>query len=157
MKEDIIKGKIYSTFANIANSLGYSEVYGRIIACLLTHDGPIPLSEVAKETGYSSSMVSLSIDFLETVDMVKRIKKPGDRKLYLQADGSLLDGLKRAILVKIEKNISNSLQEFDGYKKELSKLKGKESERLLKAIDKLENEVRRMEMYVKILSKIKTP
>ena len=155
--EDDIKKNIYSTFANIANSLGYSEVYGRIIACLLIHEGPVPLSEVAKETGYSPSMISLSIDFLETVGMVKRVKKPGDRKLFLQSNGTLLDGLKRAILVRTEKNISNSLQEFDEYRKELKKLKGKKSERLLEAIEILEKEIKRMDKYVKVLSKIKLP
>jgi len=156
MKDDI-KDKIYSTFANIASSFGYSEVYGRIIACLLMHGDPVSLSDVAKETGYSPSMVSLSIDFLETVGMVKRVKKPGDRKLYLQSSGSLLDGLKRAILVRLEKNISNSLQEFDRYKKELKKLKGKENERLFKAIEKLESEIKRMDRYIKILSRVKLP
>ena len=152
---DSIKEKIYSTFANIASSLGYSEVHGRIIACLLIHKGPSSLSEVAKETGYSTSMVSLSVDFLETVGMVKRVKKPGDRKLYLESNGSLLDGLRRAIIVRVEKNISTSLQEFDEYKKEIKKLKGKESKGSLKAIEKLENEIKRMEKYIKVLSKFK--
>lgn len=157
MKESEIREKIFSTFANIANSLGYSEVYGRIIACLLMHDEPISLSQVAKETNYSSSMVSLSIDFLDTIGMVKRIKKPGDRKLYLQSNGSLLDGLKKALLVRVKKNISNSLQKFDGYKKELKRLKGKESKKLLKAVGKLESEIRRMNKYIKVLSQLKLP
>jgi DNA-binding transcriptional regulator GbsR (MarR family) len=155
MKENEIKEKIYSTFANIANSLGYSEIHGRIIACVLINEGPVALTDIAKETGYSSSMVSLSTDFLETVGMVKRIKKPGDRKLYLQSNGSLLDGLKRAILVRIDKSVSNSLQEFDAYKKELKKLKESESEKLLKAIEKLEGEINKMDGYVKVLSKVK--
>jgi len=157
MEESEIKEKIYSTFANIANSLGYSEVYGRIIACLLIHEGPVTLNDIAKETGYSPSMISLSVDFLETIGMVKRVKKPGDKKLYLQSDGSLLDGLKKALLVRIEKNVSNSLQEFDGYKKELKKLKSKDSEGLFKTIEILEKEIKRLDSYVKILSKAKLP
>jgi len=156
MKGDI-KEKIYSTFANIASSLGYSEVHGRIIACLLIHEDPISLSVVAKETGYSPSMVSLSIDFLETVGMVKRVKKPGDRKLYLKSNGSLLDGLKRALIVRLEKNVSNSFQEFEEYKKELKKISGENSKKLLKAVDKLEHEIKRMDRYIKILSKVKLP
>jgi len=155
--EDNIKEKIYSTFASIASSLGYSEVHGRIIVCLLINENPVSLSEVAKETGYSHSMVSLSIDFLETVGMVKRVKKPGDRKLFLQSNGTLLDGLKKAILVKMEKNTFNCLQEFDEYKKKLKKLKGKESKKLLKTIRILEKEIKRMDKYVKVLSRIKLP
>ena len=154
MKVDEIKEKIYSTFSNIAKSLGYSEVYGRIIACLLINEGPVTLSEVSKETGYSSPMVSLSIDFLENVGMVKRIKKPGDKKLYLQSDGNLLDGLKKVILAKIEKNVSNSLEEFDEYRSKLKKMNNKDSEKLLKAIEILEREIKKMNDYVKVLSEV---
>jgi DNA-binding transcriptional regulator GbsR (MarR family) len=154
MEENEIKEKIYSTFADIASSLGYSEVYGRIIACLLIHEGPVALNDISKETGYSASMVSLSVDFLETVGMIKRVKKPGDKKLYLQSNGSLLDGLKKAIIVRIDKSVSNSLQEFEKYKKEIKKLKNKESEKLLKAVEILEKEIKRMNNYIKVLSKI---
>ena len=87
--------------------------------------------------------------------MVKRIKKPGDRKLYLEYDGNLLDGLRKALLVRIEKKISNSLQEFDEYRKEIKKSKKKDAKILLRSIDKLEEEMKKMEKYVKILSKFK--
>ncbi len=154
MEVDNIKEKIYSTFANIAKSLGYSEVYGRIIACLIINERPVTLSEVSKETGYSSPMVSLSIDFLENVGMVKRVKRPGDKKLYLQSDGNLLDGLKKIILVKIQKSVSNSLEEFNKYKSELKEISNKESDKLLKAIETLEREIKKMDDYVKILSEV---
>jgi len=157
MDTEKIREQIFSTFADIAKNIGYSEVYGRIIACLIVHQEPIALTQVAKETGYSSPMVSLSIDFLETVGMVKRMKKPGDRKLYLQSNGSLLDGLKKAFLVKIEKNVSVNLQEFEKYKEQLKRMKGEEIKRLLKTIETLEKEIKRMDRYVKILSKIKLP
>jgi len=154
MEANGIKEKIYSTFSSIAKSLGYSEVYGRIIACLLINEGPVTLSEVSKETGYSSPMVSLSIDFLENVGMIKRIKKPGDKKLYLQSDGNLLDGLKKVILAKIEKNVSNSLEEFDEYRSKLKRMNNKDSEKLLKAIEILEREIKKMDDYVKVLSEV---
>ncbi len=157
MGTEKIREQIFSTFANIAKSLGYSEVYGRIIACLLVHQEPVALTQVAKETGYSSPMVSLSIDFLETVGMVKRVKKFGDRKLYLQSNGSLLDGLKKAILVKISKNVSTSLQDFEKYKEQLKQIKGKERKMLLKGIETLEKEIKRMDSYVRVLSKIGLP
>jgi DNA-binding transcriptional regulator GbsR (MarR family) len=157
MKEEEIKEKIYSAFANIAKSLGYSEVYGRIIACLIIHEEPVSLSEVAQQTGYSPPMVSLSIDFLETVGMVKRVKRPGDKKLYLQSSGNLLDGLKKVILVKIQNSVSTSLKEFEEYRKEIKELKKKESKNLFKAIDLLEKEIRKMDEYVKILSEMNLP
>ena len=157
MKAKELREKIYSSFADLATSLGYSDVLGRVIACLLTHDFPVPLSRVAQETGYSSSMVSLSVDFLESVGMVRKIKKPGDRKLYLKADGNLLDAVKKIILARIERKVSTTLKEFEDYKKELRKLKDEESKRLLNAINILEKEIRKTSRYVKILSKVKLP
>jgi DNA-binding transcriptional regulator GbsR (MarR family) len=102
-------------------------------------------------------MVSLSIDFLETVGMVKRVKRPGDKKLYLQSSGNLLDGLKKVILVKIQNSVSTSLKEFEEYRKEIKELKKKESKNLFKAIDLLEKEIRKMDEYVKILSEMNLP
>jgi DNA-binding transcriptional regulator GbsR (MarR family) len=157
MDGEKIREQIFSTFAEIAKNLGYSEVYGRIIACLLVHQEPVALTQVAKETGYSSPMVSLSVNFLDTVGMIKRVKRPGDRKLYLQSNGNLLDGLKKAVLVKIEKNVFTNLQEFENYKEQLKQIKGEERNGLLKAIETLEKEIKRMDMYVKILSNIKMP
>jgi DNA-binding transcriptional regulator GbsR (MarR family) len=155
METEKIREQIFSTFASIAKDIGYSEVYGRIIACLLIHQEPVTLNDVAKETGYSAPMVSLSVDFLETVGMIKRVKKPGDRKLYLQSNGSLLDGLKKAILVKLENNVSTSLQEFEKYKEQLKNIKGDEEKKLLKAIETLKKEIKRMDNYMRVLSKIK--
>jgi len=156
-REKKIKERIYSIFADLANCLGYSDVYGRVIACLLIHNNPVSLSEVARETNYSPSMVSLSIDFLESIGMVKKVKKPGDRKLYLQATGNLLDAVKKIIIDKVEKKVNETLEEFSECRKELKKLKGEESKRLLKAINVLEKEIRRMEKYIRILSRVKLP
>lgn len=153
-KEEKIKNKIYSIFADLANSLGYSDVYGRVIACLLIHDHPVPLTEVARETGYSPSMVSLSIDFLESIGMVKKVKKPGDRKLYLQASGNLMDAVKKIIIEKVERKVRETLQEFSRCKEELRVLKGKEKKDLSRAIKILEREIKKIDRYIKILSRV---
>lgn len=155
MNEEEVKAKIYTTFANTAAGLGYSEVHGRIIACLLINENPVPLSVIAKETGYSSSMISLSLDFLESLDMIKRVKRPGDRRLYIAMNGDLLNGLKRAILMKLEKSIVSSTEEFEQYRKEIRAMP--DGEKLLRKIDVLEKEIKRLDRYVRLLSKIRLP
>jgi peptidoglycan hydrolase CwlO-like protein len=49
----------------------------------------------------------------------------------------------------LREKVSSTLEEFEEYKEE--------SERLLKAINILEKEIRRTSRYVKILSKVKLP
>ena len=140
---------IYTTFANTAVSLGYSEVHGRILAVLLASGKTLSLREVARRTGYSLSMISLSLDLLELVGMIKRVKRKGDRKLYVALDGDILEGLRKAIFLKIQKNICDTLNDFEKYK-------GSDKE-INKAITRLEKEIKRLEIYIKKLSEVKLP
>jgi DNA-binding transcriptional regulator GbsR (MarR family) len=145
---DDVKEKLYSTFASVASSMGYSEVHGRIIAALLVAGKSLSLDELCKMTRYSSASISLSLDLLELVGIVKKVKNPGDRKLYVRIDGDLLEGLRKAFLFKLQKEIEVTLLELDNYKSD------KEAKSL---IGTLEKEVKRLDTYVKALSKVPLP
>ncbi|HLD57031.1 MAG TPA: hypothetical protein VJA47_01920, partial [archaeon] len=152
-----IQNKIYSTFGEVASSIGYSPLHGKIIGVLLVKNKPISLQELAKETGYSPSMLSLSLDLLEVLGVIRKIKKEADRKLYVSLAGDLLEALKRAIIIKLEKSIQNSLGEFEESKKELAKLSSKEKAEVLNSLEILEGEVKRLNKYVSLLSQIRLP
>jgi len=152
-----IEKKIFSTFSDVASSIGYSPLHGQIIGVLLVKDKALSLQELAKETGYSPSMISLSLDLLEVLNVVKKVKKAADRKLYIELSGDLLEALKNAVIVKLSKSVSSSLKEFEDGKKELSSLEGNEKERVLKTIETLETEIKRLKTYVDLLSKTNLP
>ena len=152
-----IEKRIFSTFAEVASTIGYSPLHGHIIGVLLVRGKPLSQQELARETGYSTSMISLSLDLLEVLGIIKKIKKSGDRKLYIELGADLLESLKSAILVKLDKSIRNSLNEFSEGKKRLENLKGPEKERALKTIQVLEKHVSRLKTYVNILSKTRLP
>lgn len=154
---DEIEKRIFSTFGEVASSIGYSPLHGQIIAALLVKGKAIPLQELARETGYSSSMISLSLDLLEIVGVIRKSKKSNDRQLYIELSGDLLESLKKAIIMKMEKSVTNSLKEFEESKKKLQKIKDPEKERLLKTIEILEKQVRRLENYINFLSRMKLP
>ena len=155
--EKDIENKILDTFADVASSIGYSPIHGKIIGILLVKDQTLSLQELAEKTGYSASMVSLSLDLLEVLGIIKKVKKTADRKLYVELSGDLLECLKRAILIKLEKSITTSLQEFEDSKKQLDGLEGKEKDRVLKTINVLEEQINRLNSYVKLLSKTRLP
>ena len=152
-----IKKSIYSAFSDTASSIGYSDIHGRIIAALLVFNKKLSLEEVAKETGYSISTISLSLDFLEFLGMIKKVKKAGDRKLYIELQGNLLEGLKKAFIIKVQKNITNSLNSFENYKKVLNKSKDEERKKVMNLLNILEDEIRRLDNYINLLSKLKLP
>ncbi len=150
-----IERDIYTTFAETASSIGYSGIHGRIIAALLVANKKLSLQELAKKTGYSTSTISISLDLLELLGMIKKVKKVGDRKLYIELHGDLLEGLKKAFLMRIQKSVAETLSRFEKYKKNLKKEKSEEGKRVLKVLNILEKEVKRIEKYVNLLSRLK--
>jgi len=151
-----IEDRIYSAFANVAASVGYSDTHGKIIAVLLVEGKPVSLQEISKKTGYSPSMISLSLDFLEVLGIIQRVKKTADRKLYVELKGDLLETLKKAILLKIQKSVNNSFIEFDDAKEKLKKFNGK-NEKLLRTLETLEKQIKRLEGYVNLLTNVELP
>lgn len=149
-----IEKNILSAFADVARSLGYSSVHGKIIGVLLIKRKPLSLDSLAKETGYSSGMVSLSMDLLEVLGVIRKFKKPGDRKVYIEIRGDLLECLKRAIIIKARKSVTNSLDQFDAYRKTLNKHKDPQAKVVLQAVDLLEKEIKRLEEYIAILESV---
>ena len=149
--------KVLSVFGQVASSIGYSPLHGKIIAVLAVKGRPVPLQEVAKETGYSISMVSLSLDLLEVLGVIKKVKKSADRKLYIELNGDLLEILKNAIVIKVEKSVGSSLSDLEDIRSHLHELEGDERETVKRALDVLESQLKRLNNYVGLLSKIKLP
>ncbi len=149
-KVDEIEKKIYSLFSNITSTIGYSDVHGKIIAMLLVEDKPVSLQELSRKTNYSLASISLAIDLLEFFGVVKKIKKSGDRKVYVRLDGDLLNALRDAILIKVQKAVRESLNELEKYKS----IKDRKVRRVVK---KLEKETRRLERYINKLADVKIP
>jgi len=152
-----IKKNIYSSFADIAATIGYSEIHGRTIAALLVSNRKLSLQDLAKETGYSISTLSLSLDLLEFLGMIKKIKNAGDRKLYIELQGDLLEGLKKAFVIKLQKNISDSLNNFENYKELIKESDDKDKKKVMEALNTLEEEIRKLNKYISLLSKLKLP
>ena len=128
-----------------------------IIGALLVNNKRLSLQELAEETGYSLSTVSLSLDFLEVMGMIKKVKNVGDRKLYIELQGDLLEGLKRAFVLNLQKNISGTLENFERSKTDLDGIKSEESKKVRKALETLEGQVKRLENYINMFSKLKLP
>lgn len=142
-----VEARIYATFAGVASSLGYSDVHGRIIAALISSKKPLALQDIAKKTGYSLAAVSLSLDLLGVLGIVKKMKNPKDRKLYAKIDGDIIEGMRSAFLTKIQLEIDSTLREFERYKG------GKNNE----TIRLLEKEILRLKKYIEALAEIPVP
>jgi DNA-binding transcriptional regulator GbsR (MarR family) len=152
----MLEQDILSTFSELASTLGYSPIHGKIIGALLLEGEPLSLQELARKTGYSTSMISLSLDLLEVLSVIKKFRKPGDRQLYVQLEGDLLEILKKAVIIKVQKGIGDSLRDLSGKRKAL-RAGSPESAKAGRAIAKLEGEIKRLEKYIGLLNGIRLP
>ncbi len=139
--------KVYNIFSKVAQSLGYSKVHGVILAALFL-EKELSLQELAKKTKYSLSSISLSIDFLELLNLVEKRRKT-NKRVYIKLKGDILVVLKDIFLAKILRSIEES-------KQEILKLKPKTNQEKEKLI-RLKKEINRFEKYIKELAKVKIP
>ncbi len=152
-----IEKRVNDTFAELASTIGFSPIHGKIIGALLVGGRSMTLQRLAKKTGYSSSMISLSLDLLELLGVIKKVKKTADRKLYVNLNSNLLGTLKNVLVMRISKSVSESVAEFSDARKRLEELNGENKEEVTKGIEILENEIKRLHSYIELLEKIKLP
>lgn len=152
-----IEKRILDTFSELAKSIGFSPIHGNIIGSLIIGGGSMSLQDIARKTGYSISMISLSMDFLEILGIVRKVKKSRDRKLYIELNGNLLESLKKIFLMRVKKGIAGSLADFENAKEQLRKMQGDSKKDVLNAIEMLEKEIKRLDRYMSLLSEMKLP
>ncbi len=156
-QENPVLGKIYSTFGEVARSIGYSPIHGKIIAALVANDNEMSLQGIARETGYSISMISLSMDLLEIMGVIRKHRKSGDRNLYVSLQGDLLDTLKNAVIMRLRNSIETTLNDISGSRGGIEGLPPDEREKFINETATLEKEIRRLELYIGILSEARLP
>ena len=149
--------KIYATFGEVARTLGYSPIHGKIIAALAANGREMSLQETARETGYSISMVSLSLDLLDVMGVIQKSRKPRDRNLYISLKGDLLETLKTAIVMRLSKSIDSTLTDFSKTRQELTRLPRDQRLKAQRSVEVLEKEILRLQTYVSILKKARLP
>ncbi len=133
--DSVVERKLMNAFAEVASSVGYSEIHGRILAVLLIEQEPVPLQSIAKKLSYSLASISLSADLLDTLGIVRKFRKPSDRKVYLELKPNFFENAKRAVLGKWSRTINDSMLDFEKEKK------GVRSRKLSVAIASVEREI----------------
>ena len=83
--EEAAKRCIIDSGVQVAKMWGMSDAAGALRGALILADGPTSMDDLVEETGYSKSTVSTNMTFLEDQGVVRRVRKPGDKKNYYVA------------------------------------------------------------------------
>ena len=135
MGVDEAKRIMMEHFADTARRFGLSELYGYIYGVLFFEDEPLSLGKIAKRTGYSLSHVSTALKLLENIGLVKRIKKPGDKRAYYTAIKNIREWRKEAYYKKIEEDIRQTRENLLRALKEIENDESEEAKKIRQRIE----------------------
>jgi len=136
-------------FADTARRFGLSELYGYIYGVLFFEDEPLSLGKIAERTGYSLSHVSTALKLLENIGLVKRIKKPGDKRAYYTAIKNIREWRKEAYYKKIEEDVRQTRKSL---LKALEAIGNDESEEAVKIKERIEFSLQRNAITERIIN-----
>ena len=75
-----IRRHIVNACIHWARIKGYSDSAGFLRGLAISAKDPVSLDELVQDTGYSKSTVSLNMNQLENLGLVKRVVIPGDKR-----------------------------------------------------------------------------
>lgn len=77
---------LVNALGRLSETAGFSRMIGQIYSLLYLSPARISLGEIAEKLGVSKASVSLNIQNMERMGMVKRFNRPADRQNYYEAD-----------------------------------------------------------------------
>ncbi len=128
----------------IFRARGLTSAHGRIFGALLLAKNPLTQKEIAKLTNYSIPAVSLGLDDLLKLGLVKSKKLTGKREKVYLITGDLVRMFKNFLRNLKEKNVAPLLETIK-VMKTINRTSG---------ILKLEKEIERLNNYLDALLKV---
>ncbi len=160
MKDEVdeIKSKVIENASKITEKWGFNPLLGKIYGVLLFSGDAMSLQEIADSVDYSVSSVSQNIPLLLNFGAIKRIKKPGDKKAYFQAEYDLMVATRKMIESFHEIEVKSAIplleESIDKLEAIYEKDNKEEIEETLKRLRKLLLDYKRAKKYLDLLMKV---
>ncbi|MBN2421928.1 hypothetical protein JXB41_01765 [Candidatus Woesearchaeota archaeon] len=147
--------KIISLFKEMGRGQGIEDnLLMEIFARLYVEPEPTAMDELAEATGYSLASISNKIKMLGPIIGIKRIKKPGSKKLYIYMEKDFLAIWKNALIKKEEFVIKNAKEKIpliiDEYKK---KARTEKDKKKIEIINNYYKQILKLEKITNIMVK----
>ena len=84
-----------------SQDLGLGRIVGQILTHLYLRDGECSLDEIGRELGLSKAAVSVAARQLETLGLLRRSWKQGDRRNYYRTADDIASALHQGLLILI--------------------------------------------------------
>ena len=110
---DEVRLRLAMVGGGLSQELGFGRVGGQILMYLYLWDGNCALDQLCADLRLSKAAVSIAVRQLETLGLVRRTWKSGDRKSYYRSADHIGTALRRGLLALIQRKLELVGREFD--------------------------------------------
>ncbi len=96
-----------------SRDVGLGRVVGELLMHLYLTDGPLPLERLEEELNLSKAAVSIAARRLETLGLVVRDRRPGDRRRYYRTADHIGDALRLGLLTLLRRQLDAAGAELE--------------------------------------------
>ncbi|MDP2750829.1 MAG: hypothetical protein Q8O89_08415, partial [Nanoarchaeota archaeon] len=162
VKDEINKGRkmkeLEHEFIEIYKKIGENtlqdDLLMTIYAIVYLEPEEISLNEIATKTGYSLASISNKAKILESMDIIKKGKKPGSKKIYLSMEKNMFEVIKNALFVKETKVIATLKEKLpELIKKYKDKTKSDRDKKKIKILEDYNNQMIKLEKLIQKVRK----
>jgi HTH-type transcriptional regulator, osmoprotectant uptake regulator len=101
-------------FIDYFNTAGRAFAWGdmptTVIAILYIEPDAVAMEDLAKRTGYSLASISNMMKMLETMNVVRRVKKPKTRKVYFYMEKDIVKLNKQKLVMAYEVGVKPAME-----------------------------------------------
>src|SRR5437762_9540333 len=101
---------------------GFKRVMGRVWALLYLRGDALPSSDLCEQLSISSGAASMALAELEHWAVVRRIRRPGDRREYFEAETDVWKMISRVMRERELVQIERALEVFERVREKLRTL-----------------------------------
>ncbi|HII17159.1 TPA: MarR family transcriptional regulator [Candidatus Woesearchaeota archaeon] len=145
-----IEKEFVELYRTVGMAMGAEGPFPAIFARVFIEPEDIAMDDLAKELGYSLSSISSALKMLEPMGFIRKIKKPGSKKIYLTTEKDILQVMRghllrkeRIALAKFRESLPAILEKYKA--KKLSD----EDKKKLKIVEQYYKRMLQLEFFIK--------
>ncbi|MEW6448788.1 MAG: MarR family transcriptional regulator [Bacillota bacterium] len=128
---------------------GLGKITGELYAVLYLSERPLTLAELAEALGVTKGNVSVAIRVLEQLGMVRRSMRPGDRRVFFEAELDFWYIARRVLEQRQKPEFDESFRMVEeGLKRALDAEPGKSRDFVLDRLSRLQQFYRELDQVV---------
>lgn len=111
----------------LSQDIGLGRIVGQLLVYLYLHEEELSLEAIAKDLRISKAAVSIATRQLETMGLIRRTWKVGDRKSYYKTADNITVAIQQGVTVFLKQRLERLSGDMEQVNKMLAEANGKEA------------------------------